>query len=109
MSCKLYRIRFALRPTPQHPSYFEVQFCFLNVWLSDESPEAAKARAIAILDQLPYEQPVQPEVFCDEHIPQAEKHEQTLFGEAMANALGIGLKLYVAETGSPDPFPEKAP
>jgi hypothetical protein len=52
---KLYGVEIRVRPTPEHPRYFEIGFGWLIIFLLDESPQSAGVRAELIADQLPYE------------------------------------------------------
>ena len=51
----LYRAEFRVRPSPQHPNYWDLQFGILNLHLFDEDSESALRRATRIVEQLPYE------------------------------------------------------
>jgi hypothetical protein len=51
----IYRVCFYMRPESDHPSYWELQFAIFNIWLLDETQEAALARAEKIVETLPYD------------------------------------------------------
>ena len=50
-----YRIMFKVKPSVNHPSYWELEFGFLNLFLFDNDVKNVARRGMAILAQLPFE------------------------------------------------------
>jgi len=57
----LWGVIAKVRPTPEHPSYYDWQHGFLVIVLYSDKPDSACAIAKSIIEQLPYE-PVGAEV-----------------------------------------------
>jgi hypothetical protein len=51
----LYRVSIKIRPTKDHPKFWEIQYGVLQICLFGESPDDAAKRAVIITEQLPYE------------------------------------------------------
>jgi hypothetical protein len=52
---KLYQVCLKVRPSKDHPKFFEAKFGYLSIFLFGESPDDAAERAVTITEQLPYE------------------------------------------------------
>lgn len=93
---KLFRIIFRVRPTPEHPLFWELQCGLLNIWLFDADPEVAAKRAQGITEQLPYEligEKVRVILDKGERLPEIQQ------GEAQARLAGIGIFLVCFKVG----------
>jgi len=51
----LYRVTIRVRPSKDHPRFWDVQFGFLHICLFGVDPNDAAGRAVIIAEQLPYE------------------------------------------------------
>jgi len=51
----LWRIAIYVKPTPEHPQFFSMQWGIFHVWLTDKSGHRAGERALAVAQQLPFE------------------------------------------------------
>lgn len=91
-------VTIKVRPSPEHATYYEWQFGFLNVWVFAESAEAAAEAAGAIVDHLPYERVGESASVRDTlgGIPTLPGAESCA---ANAKALGIALSLISCATG----------
>jgi hypothetical protein len=95
----LRRITMKVRPAVDHPTFWDWQAGFLNMWLFSESDDDAVERADTILSQLPYESVEEGAISvldCDalEHKPEWRSHENA------ARQLGFSLFLSEIATGT---------
>jgi hypothetical protein len=51
----IYRVCVRVRPTTEHPTYFEIQFGYLLVWIVGKTAEDAGVKAAEVVERLPYE------------------------------------------------------
>jgi hypothetical protein len=51
MMRRVYIVLIKVRPAPNNPDYWKIQFGFMNVWLTAEDPEEAAQRAGNELDR----------------------------------------------------------
>jgi hypothetical protein len=54
-SVKLYRAWMKVRPSVEHPLFFDVQFGILTLWLFASDSNSAANRAVQFADLLPFE------------------------------------------------------
>jgi len=55
MDQQIYQVVYKVRPTPEHPKFYDWQFGWLVIWIFAKGPEHAEEKASKIFDQLPYE------------------------------------------------------
>jgi hypothetical protein len=100
MNRKLFRVKFAVQPTYEHPRYhdYDLKLSVLFVWLYGRDEYDAAHRAFAILEQLPFKL-IKPEsqiCVSDEH---TEDTDFKKAGAAEASQVGVALKWIVVEAG----------
>jgi hypothetical protein len=96
---ELYRVVLKVRPLPQHPMYWDIQFGYLNLWLFAPSAESAGERAVDIAEALPYELVGTRAEVCRDKPPVCAEFQT---GEAMARQTGLGTFLVACRTGVPE-------
>jgi hypothetical protein len=99
MKQKIWRVKLKVKPSPQHPLYFEWEDGWLNVWLLDESFESAAHRATDILEHLPYEIIGDTVGVSADEMPGPEKADEMRICEHQAKRLGFAMYLWAV-----DPF-----
>lgn len=95
---ELFKVDFKIRPTVNHPLFFDMQFGFLAVWIFAESVEDANERATAIVEQLPYEIAGQKARVYE--IPSTGPSEPAHWVLAAEQARKIGLVLQLASVAT---------
>jgi hypothetical protein len=102
---KLWTAIFPVRPTPEHPGYWDIQYGYLVIWLFDIDAHNASHRACLILKDLPYDT-ANGKMVIDSANPFAGTEMDHSFqqGEADAELTGFGLQLFAVRTGEDDPF-----
>ena len=85
-----------VRPTPEHPSYYDWQHGFLVIVLYSDKPDSACAIAKSIIEQLPYEL-----VGAEVAVLDAERlADRCAWAITGGQQLGLGLLLVAFATGS---------
>ena len=85
-----------VRPTPEHPSYYDWQHGFLVIVLYSDMPDSACAIAKSIIEHLPYEL-----VGAEVAVLDAERLADRCAGAITGGEqLGLGLLLVAFATGS---------
>jgi hypothetical protein len=51
----LYRVTLKVRPSKDHPRFWEIQFGYLHIFLFGADQNEVAGRAVIIAEQLPYE------------------------------------------------------
>ena len=51
---QLWRVIIFIKPTPNHPQFHKMSWGIFHIWLTDDSDERARGRALAIARQLPF-------------------------------------------------------
>jgi hypothetical protein len=92
----LWGVIAKVRPTPEHPSYYDWQHGFLVIVLYSNKPDSACAIAKSIIEQLPYEL-VGAEIAVLNAERLADRCAEAITG---AQQLGLGLLLVAFATGS---------
>jgi hypothetical protein len=93
---RLWGVIAKVRPTPEHPSYYDWQHGFLVIVLYSNKPDSACASAKSIIDQLPYEL-----VGAEVAVLDAERLADRCAGAiAGGQQLGLGLLLVAFAPGS---------
>ena len=98
-NAKLFQVKFKVRPTVEHPLYWDMEFGVFIVWCFAVSGEIAKARVDLIMGQLPFE------VIAENSNPAVsdqatEDTENKRLKVLEARAIGIAFLLIAAETGT---------
>jgi len=92
----LWGVIAKVRPTPEHPSYYDWQHGFLVIVLYSDKPDSACAIAKSIIEQLPYEL-----VAAKVAVLTAERLANRCAGAITGGQqLGLGLLLVAFATGS---------
>lgn len=104
---ELFRVALKVRPLPQHPLYWDVQFGHLLIWLHAKSPVDAADRARVIVNQLPYERVG---TALAVHRDRLSLKPQFQICEQEAETVGLALYLIACSTGvDEDGFEESDP
>lgn len=61
---RLFQFKFDCRPTPKHPSFFDLDQVDMFVWIFDETPELAAQRSLKFMESFPFE--FKPDFTADE-------------------------------------------
>ena len=96
---KVYSVLFKVRPSPEHPKFFGMQFGYLFTWIAQHSPEAAAESARTVVGVLPFElavDKVRVQEVGEQPYPQPE------FNACVAQAKHVGFAMFLAacETGT---------
>jgi hypothetical protein len=96
----LYRVTLKVRPTKDHPRFWDVQFGFLHICLFDVDQNEAAGRAVIIAEQLPFEL-VFPEGTKRVTVRRAggSSLPELLAAEAQAKAIGFSIYSHYYATG----------
>jgi hypothetical protein len=79
-----------IKPTPQHPAFYDIEAGLFIIWLVDTSADNAKKRAAVILAQLPYE------VFGGLTVRPHRPCRSPDFNKCAALAMRVGVAVYLA-------------
>jgi hypothetical protein len=101
---KLYRVSLKVRPSKDHPKFFDVQFGYLHICLFGESRDDAGERAVTIVEQLPYERVNKKETWQETwrasiRLAEGSKLPEFLLIEERAKEVGIGVFAHFCVTG----------
>ncbi len=114
-----YRTVFKVKPTKNHPRFFDWDFGLLSIWLFADSGDEAIERAETIIAALPYEifgagkywtcktTPDKKQILIGTDEPMNSRESQHLERVALEASLvfefGIAFLLEAAETGAEEP------
>ena len=100
---RLFRVSFKVRPTSNHPRFWDWQFGILYLWIFGADDDDAGERAEIIIRTLPYEIVGDSYNCLVEGSSEIEDTPQNRTAEAWAKQVGLGLSLSGAPTGFEEP------